>query len=86
MPMMQQFVVGGRHDSFGTTLEGPAPQSKNEAQLPPDQNHDRTTPPVGPQKGNKEVNPSKDKTSESSHSQIKSQVETLTEKMLLGYM
>ena len=31
MPMMQQLVIGGGWDLFGPTLEGPVPQSKNEA-------------------------------------------------------
>ena len=38
-------------------------------------------PPFIPQGNNQEVDPSKDKTSESGYSQVKSEVETLAEKL-----
>ena len=70
--MMQQLIVGGGRDSFGPTLKGFVPQSKNEAQPPQEPNQGQTAPPFVPQRGNQELNPSKDKTSESGYGQVKS--------------
>ena len=47
MCMIQQLIVGGGRDSYGPILEGPVPHFRNKAQLPPDPNEDKTTPPVG---------------------------------------
>ena len=57
-------------------------QFENET-LPLNLNNDWTTPPIGPQRGKKEVDPSKDETSESSGSQVKNQVETFMENMFI---
>ena len=70
--MMQQLIVGGSRDLFGPTLEGFVPQSKNEAQPPQEPNQGQTAQPFVPQGGNQELNPSKDKTSESGYGQVKS--------------
>ena len=68
MHMMQKLVVGGNQDSSSPTLEGSAPQSENETQLPPDPNQGQTTLPFVLQVGDQELSPPKDKTLESSYS------------------
>ena len=83
MSMMQQLIVEGNRDSSGPTLEGSVPQSKNEARLPQEPNQGPIAPPFVPQGGNQELNPPKDKTSESGYGQVKSQVDILTEKILI---
>ncbi|XP_075633408.1 uncharacterized protein LOC142605865 [Castanea sativa] len=57
------------------------PQSENETQPPPNPNQGQTTPPFTLQRNNQELNPPKDKTTESGYGQVKSQVETLTKKI-----
>ena len=81
MRMMQQLVIGRNQESFGPTPEGSAPHFENKNQPPPDLNQDQTTPPFTLQGNNQEVDPLKDKTSKSSYSQVKSQMETLIEKI-----
>ena len=83
MRMMQQLVVGWNQESFGPTLKGFAPHSENESQPLPEPNQDQTTPPFTPQGNNQEMDPPKDKTSESGYSQVQSQVETLIEKICI---
>ena len=72
MHMMQQLVVGGGQDSSGPNQEGPSLQFENEARPSPDLNQGQTTPPFIPQRGNQEVDPSKDKNLESGYGQVKS--------------
>ena len=83
MRMMQQLVVGWNRGSSGPTLEGFTPHSENENRPPLEPNQDQTTPPFTPQGNNQEVDPPKDKTSESGYKQVKSQVETLIEKICI---
>ena len=66
--LMQQLVVEGRHDSSSPNQEGPTPQVENEARPLPNLNQGQTKPPFTLQGNNQEVDPSKDKTSESSYS------------------
>jgi len=56
---------------------------KNENRPLPEPNQDQTTPPFTPQGNKQEVDPSKDKISELGYGQVKIQVETLTEKILI---
>ena len=81
MHTMQQLVVGGNQESSGPILEGSAPYFENENQPLPDSKQSQTTPSFTSQGKNQEVDPPKDKTSESSYGQVKSQVETLTKKI-----
>ena len=81
MCMVQQLVVGVNWGSFGPTLEGSTPHSKNENWPPPKPNQDQTTPTFTPQGNNQEVDPPKDKTLESGYGQEKSHIETLIEKI-----
>jgi len=81
MCMMQQLVVWGNRESSSPTLKVTVPYFENENRPPPDPNQGQTTPPFTPQGNNQEMDPLKDKTSESGYGQVKSQVETLTEKI-----
>ena len=81
MHMMQQLVVGGGWDSYGPILKGPTPQFENKAQLPPEPNQGQSTPPFVSPRGDQELNLPRDKTSKSAYSQVKSQLESLTEKI-----
>ena len=65
MCMIKQLVIGGGHNSSGHSQEGRIPQAKNETQPPPEPNQGQTVPSFIPQRNNQEVDPSKDKTSES---------------------
>ena len=75
MRMIQQLVVGGGLNSSGHSQGGL--QTKNENQPLPvqDQGHN-----VSPHGNNQEIDPSEDKNPKSGYSQVKSQMETLTEK------
>ena len=72
MRMMQQLIVEGNRDPSGPILEGFVPYSKNENRPPPNPNQGQTTPPFTPQGNNQEVDPPRDKTSESGYGQVKS--------------
>ena len=76
MRMVQQLVVEGGQNFSGHSQRGP--QTENENQPPPkqDQGHN-----ISPQGNDQETYPSKDKNPESGISQVKSQMETLAEKL-----
>ena len=67
MHMMQQLVVGGNQESSGPTLEGSVTNSENDNWPSPNPNQGHITPPFTPQGNNQEVDPPKDKTSESGY-------------------
>ena len=76
MRMVQQLVVEEGQNFSGHSQRGP--QIENENQPPPkqDQGHN-----ISPQGNDQETYPSKDKNPESGISQVKSQMETLAEKL-----
>ena len=80
---MQKLVIEGNRGSSGPTSEGSVPYSENENRPSPEPNQDQTTQPFTPHGNNQEVDPSKYKTSKFGYGQVKSQVETLIEKICI---
>jgi len=76
MRMIQQLVVGGGQNSSSHSQGGP--QAKNGNQPPPLQEQGHHVPLQG---SNQETDPLKDKNPEFEYGQVKSQVETLAEKL-----
>ena len=78
MCTMQQLVVGRGLNSSGHNQGGPQTKNENQPLLVQEQGHH-----VLPQGNDQETDPSKDKNPESRYGQVKSQVETLAEKLRL---
>ena len=76
MRMVQQLVVGGGQNFSGHSQGGPQTENENQPLPKQDQGHH-----IPHQGSNQEMDPSKDKTLEFGYDQVKSQVETLAEKL-----
>ena len=76
MRMVQQLIVRRGHNSFGHSQGDPRTENENQPPLEHDQGQN-----VLPQGNDQEMDPSKDITLESGYGQVKSQVETLVEKL-----
>ena len=76
MRMIQQLAIGRGLNSSDHSQGGPQIENENQPLPVQDQGHN-----VSPHGNNQEIDPSKDKNPESRYSQVKSQMETLTEKL-----
>ena len=74
--MVQQLAIRGGQNSSGYSQKGPQTENENQPPLVQEQGHY-----VLPQGGNQETDLSRDKILESGYDQVKSQVETLAEKL-----
>ena len=73
---MQQLVIGGGLNSFGHSQGGPHTENENQPLPVQDEGHN-----VPPQGNDQETDPAKDKNPEFGYRQVKSQVDTLVEKL-----